>query len=127
MTEAVNADLVDGIKHAISMIAEHVDTHMDYDSIPEDPDPALCSLQGISHHLKGTLELTSGAEHANPEISEGFWWVRCTWNGGLEVVHVKQNQLSDGFRVAMLGAEQQRDGAGLLEEYELISRISEPV
>ena len=61
-----------------------------------------------------------------PKMTDGWWWAQCRWNGDFEVVHIKQNQLSDGFRVDISGTEEPYDGTKLLREYELISRIPEP-
>jgi hypothetical protein len=60
------------------------------------------------------------------DITAGWWWARCQWNGDIEVVHIKPNILSEGFRIDISGTEEQIDVKRLLKEYELISRIPEP-
>jgi hypothetical protein len=60
------------------------------------------------------------------KITAGWWWALNKWNGDLEVVHIKENALSEGFRVAISGTEEPYDGAKLLKEYELVEQIEIP-
>jgi hypothetical protein len=63
---------------------------------------------------------------AETEIKAGWWWALNNWNGDLEVVHIKENALSESFRVSISGTEEGYDLPKLLKEYELVERIEIP-
>jgi hypothetical protein len=60
------------------------------------------------------------------EIKAGWWWALNNWNGDLEVVHIKENALSEGYRVDISGTEEPYDLPKLLKEFELVERIEIP-